>query len=262
MNSPKIASEAGHWYLPDGTPFYTVPNASKPGETRPATLRDSRKVGAVPSVTTITRSAASAGLTRYLQEQIFLATSTQPRANGESDEDYKRHCFEWAAEHSAKARDKGTEIHAAIERWLSNGEVEDAMKPFITASHLALSELHPDGSEMKSEKSFASPLGYGGKVDIHGYDAKTRQPFVADFKTKANWTDADAKRGLGYDEHLMQLVAYARGLGFESARLANIFISTDEPGKFHVEEWPVDTHERGWKMFKALLDFWRAKNNV
>ena len=41
---------ASHWYLPDGTPFHEVIRADGNG-TRSTTLRDARKVNALPSVT-------------------------------------------------------------------------------------------------------------------------------------------------------------------------------------------------------------------
>lgn len=261
----QYASESGHFYMPDGTPFYDVPNKSKPGETRPATLRDARKVGAVPGVSTILKVADKPGLRRYLDRMMFEATYTTPRLDGETDDEHFRRCKEWADEHSRLAREKGTDIHGAIENRMLLRPTAPEMLPFIEAAQSALDEIGiSEPTSVCAEKSFAHELGYGGKIDLSGPD------FVVDFKTKGNWTDADVKRGLAYEEHGMQLVAYAHGLklvtyahGMQlaSPRLLNVFISTDEPGKYHVHEWPKADHERLWDMFRHLLGYWQLVND-
>jgi hypothetical protein len=50
-------SESGHWYDRDGSPRYEV--KAKDGSMRPATLRDARKFGWFPGVTSIIRCAAA-----------------------------------------------------------------------------------------------------------------------------------------------------------------------------------------------------------
>jgi len=60
----------GHWYTKDGTPAYTT--IGKTGE-RPTTLRDARKEGLLPSVTTINGQLSKAGLDTWKQQQVLLA---------------------------------------------------------------------------------------------------------------------------------------------------------------------------------------------
>src|SRR5690348_1729137 len=72
---PALATEAGHWYMRDGAPFYTIGD-------RPVTLRDARKVGAVPSVTTITGIVASPALQKYFERHIFRASMSYLIENG------------------------------------------------------------------------------------------------------------------------------------------------------------------------------------
>lgn len=248
------ASEGSHWYLPDGTPFYDVPNKSKPGEMRPVTLRDARTVGAVPSVTTILKCAEKPGLRRYLDRMIFEATYTTPRLPDETDDQHFARCLEWADEHSRIARERGTEIHAAIEETLSSSRCPVDLYVYANAAMEAMRSAGINWSATHAERSFAHPSGFGGKVDLHG-------DFVIDFKTKAAWTDADVKRGLAYDEHCMQLAAYREGLKLpKSSRLINIFISTDEPGKYHVHEWSQEDAETGWQKFQLLLSYWKLAN--
>ena len=58
-------SESGHWYTKDGTPAYTT--MGKTGE-RNTTLRDARKLGLLPSVTTIIGQLSKTGLNTWLQQ--------------------------------------------------------------------------------------------------------------------------------------------------------------------------------------------------
>lgn len=250
-----FAKESGHWYAKDGTPAYEQPCKSRPGEMRPTTLRDARTLGLVPSVTTILRVAAQPGLERWKQQSLLHAALTLPRIEGESEQAFAERALTDAAEQGRTAREKGTAIHGAIERAMKTGETTPDMHPFTNAAFLALGQCEIENTGTP-ERSFASPLGFGGKIDLSG-DAH-----ILDFKTKGNWTDADVKRGLAYDEHGMQLAAYARGLARPYSRLINVFIATEEPGKFHVHEWPTEDHARLWGQFECLLRYWQLSNGI
>lgn len=248
-----IASESGHWYRRDGSPCYEIAKAD--GEFRPTTLRDARKLDLVPSVTTIIRQISKPGLDKWKLTQLLEASLTLPRLPDEPVDAYALRVIKDSQAQSIKARDAGTLIHGAIERSMSgpyiptNWETRDC----VTAAQSALKEFGMSGP-YTPEKSFASTLGYGGKIDCIG------DGFIVDFKTKSNWTDEQVRKGLAYDEHGMQLTAYMNGLGRKNQRLANIFISTDSPGKYHVHEWPQETHDRLWRMFESALRYWQYAN--
>jgi len=63
-------SESGHWYLPNGSPAYTIIGKST-GRERPTTLADARKLGLLPSVTTIINTIQKAGLDTWKQQQVL-----------------------------------------------------------------------------------------------------------------------------------------------------------------------------------------------
>ena len=75
------ASESQHWYDQSGRPMYTV--KAKDGTDRPTTLRDARKHGFLPSVTTIMSVMAKPGLESWKMNQMMMAALTLPRADGE-----------------------------------------------------------------------------------------------------------------------------------------------------------------------------------
>ncbi len=250
-----LASENCHWYAQDGAPCYEV--RAKNGEMRPTNLRDAKKLSLVPSVTKIIGVAAQPGLQQWKDEQLLSAALTLPMIEGEDLHSYAKRVVEDSRKQANAAAEKGTEVHAMIEKWFLGGVDIDALpvsdQAIINGILRVFSEneLPVLQSEWKAETSFASPYGYGGKVDLHNDD------FVVDFKTKANW---DEKTKLGYESHAMQLAAYDIGLCNSQIylRRINVFISTEEPGKVAVVEW--DQPGRYWAMFDRLLSFWKLQN--
>jgi len=103
-----------------------------------------------------------------------------------------------------------------------------------------------------AEASFAHPLGFGGKVDLHH---SGREQIVLDVKTKDKIV-----KNMVYDEHLIQLACYRRGLQMPHAVCANVFVSVSNPGEVVIIEHGEEELVRGWAMFTALLDLWKAKN--
>jgi hypothetical protein len=77
--------DTGHWYTKDGVPAYTT--IGKTGE-RPTTLRDAKKIGLLPSVTTIINIMSKAGLDTWKQQQVLLAALTLPREPNEPEADW------------------------------------------------------------------------------------------------------------------------------------------------------------------------------
>lgn len=252
MNGP-LAKESGHWYTKDGSPCYEVPCKSRPGEMRATTVKDARALNLVPSVSGIVRLIAKPGLERWKLNQMLHAALTLPRLAGEQEDAFAERVITDSEEQSRKAREKGTAIHGAIERAMRDGYTTPEMYPFTHAAFQAMEQCGIN-STGKPEHSFASKFGYGGKVDLFS------DTHVIDFKTKGAWMDADEKRGLAYDEHAMQLVAYARGLDLPKARLINIFIDTDNPGHYFAHEWLAEKHEHYWQRFLALLTYWKLTN--
>ena len=244
------ASESNHWYTQAGEAAYTV--TAKNGEQRPTTLRDAKKMGLVPSVTTILKSAANPVLEAWKLNQMMLAALTLPRADGESEESFVSRVQADSKEQARKAAERGTEVHAAIEQFF-DGTIQADSLPYLEAVYKAVDNQFGT-LRWSPEKSFAVH-GFGGKVDLHSSDG---EGVVIDFKTK-EFTSDSLHKAVGFDEHLMQLSAYRAGLSLPNARCANVFVSVIEPGLVVVKEWTQEELDRGWKMFNALKTYWYAK---
>lgn len=238
-------AENTHWYQRDGKPCYQI--TGKNGNVRPATLRDARVMGLLPGVTSIIGVAAKPALTNWLIDQALLAALTLPRGEGESLDGFMARAKQDAKDQSQKAAERGTAIHADIERGFSGQGSSEAYRAVCEA----LCPLAPDANWI-AEDSFGSPLGYGGKVDLY-----CRSGIVVDFKTKELKPDDRAER-LVYDEHGMQLSAYAEGLEMPNARRISVFICRNNPSNVLVHEWDKESHAKHWSMFRSLLDYWQA----
>ena len=233
--------------------MYSVP--AKNGEPRATTLRDAKKLGLLPSVTTIMKAAASPGLEAWKLNQMMLAALTLPRGEGENEESFIKRIQADSKDQARQAADRGTAVHAAIEKFY-DGQIEADSLPYLEAVYKAV-ESHFGSPRWAVEKSFAY-YGYAGKVDMHTLEGNG---VVIDFKTK-EFTSETLEKVTGFDENVMQLSAYRTGLEIPYARCANVFVSVTEPGLVVVREWTQDELVRGWKMFESLKNYWYAKSGL
>lgn len=251
------AAESLHWYWPDGRPAYEVPGAK--GQPVNPDIRHARKLGLVPSVTTIMRVMAAPALERWKREQYALAALTLPRLPDETDSAFLKRLDADAQAWTRQRADDGTALHAAIEQEARGEAFDPRFAPHLAKIKEALSKL---------------PVS-----------------FVGDFKTKDTLEGKDRAR-LFYDEHVMQLAAYRHGiigqthdepLVFERAfahtdgyggrvdvfrgtpwpdtPLVSIMIAI-EPADIEVKVWTNDEARRGLALFQCALQLWKLKNRV
>ena len=119
-------SEAGHWYDSKGAPTYTIVGLN--GVERNTTLRDARKHGYVPSVTTIIGMAAKPSLENWKINQALNSAITLEQDPGESLEAFTHRCKEDSKDIGRKAAERGTIIHAMIEQGFMGGSETKAYK--------------------------------------------------------------------------------------------------------------------------------------
>jgi hypothetical protein len=244
-----FASESGHWYAPDGSPAYTMKGAN--GQERAVTLRDARKSGLLPSVTTICRLEAKPQLERWKIEQGMLSCLTLPRLPGESEDAFIKRALDDSKQQAIKAAERGSKIHGDIEHFLKVGDTRDTWN--IVGPVIGWLRVNFGGYAWSPERSFAG-AGFGGKIDLHGVSGE--QAVVIDFKVKSG---ISGKKILAYDEHITQLAAYAYGLGAPIGRCINLFIDADVPGVIVPHEWSTQERDTGWEAFSCLLKLWRLR---
>ena len=237
-------SEAGHWYDKDGLPTYTIVGAN--GKERNTTLRDARQWGYVPSVTTIIGVAAKPSLENWKVNQALNSAITLEQDPGESIEDFTNRCKQDSKKIGRDAAERGTIIHAMIEQGFMGGKETKAYR--VIKDYL--DENFP-GEEWIAEDSFCSTSGYGGKIDLY-----SKSGIFVDFKTKDGLKDKQASK-LVYDDHGMQLSAYAEGCNFKEPERVSIFVDREDPELIAVHRWDKETHVRHMSMFNSLLTYWK-----
>jgi hypothetical protein len=265
-------SEAGHWYAPSGKPRYEVPNKSKPGEMRPATLRDARREGWVPGVSTLTSLIKSGALMDWWGKHV-AGTGWSMSVEEEkwsmppflAKEAWVANVIDRAGELSAIARDKGTGIHVALESHFLGETVEEAFQPVASAVYATLTKRYGE-QHWIAEYAFAHPDGYGGKVDLFCRPVRQRDMahrlypngIVIDFKTADFGADTPSSR-YAYPDRAIQLALYAYGVGQPRATLANVLVSTHagltEPLVL-LHEWKNEDY-RWLNAGLALLELWK-----
>lgn len=190
-----LPAESTHFYFKDGRPCYEVPLA-KGGGMRPTHIGDARKLDLVPSYSEIAKVAAKPGLDAWKLKQLLEAALTLPRLPDETLDDYAVRVIEDSKAQGKAAAERGTQLHAAIEYYIGFGSVPlayDQWSEHCCEVQKSLTQYGIDLFMGKAEHSFASPLGYGGKIDFHN-----DEPLIIDFKTKDK---IDDKKQLAYENH-------------------------------------------------------------
>ena len=245
--------DTGHWYTKEGTPAYTT--IGKTGE-RATTLRDARKEGLLPSVTTIINLMSKPALSSWLQQQVLLAALTLPRGFKETEDEWLKRVMSDSKATGREAAERGTAIHNIIQGYFEQMYLPEK-PPYLDAIDNTLKSAF--GSQLwLSEKSFGHHLGYGGKCDLMAKPMNGQgSGFVVDFKTK----DTDLDKVDIYFEHELQLAAYREGLNLPNARCAILFVNgkTNQVKLVEIEEPQL---QKSWECFQHLLRVYQIKNNL
>ena len=245
----KFASESGHWYTREGKPMYTIIGAN--GKERNTTLRDAKKQKLVPSVTTILGMIAKPSLENWKIEQALNSALTLKKEEGESVESFSYRCKEDSKKISKEAAIEGTKIHTLIE----NGFAGKTDNPTYRIIKDYLDKTFPNENWI-AEDSFCAKLGYGGKIDLY-----SKSGIFIDFKTKNNLEGKNPAK-LVYDEHGMQLSAYAQGCEHhDNVERVSIFVDRKDNELICCHIWDKDSHKKHINMFNNILAYWKLAKN-
>lgn len=217
-------SEGQHWYDRQGNPVYEVPDATGKRMIAPD-IRHARKLGLVPGYTAVEGMLAKPALTQWLIRQGILSALTLPRIEGETEEAFLDRLDQDRQAHARQRSEEGTAIHKAVEQRLRGEEYDPKYAVHADAVRALLLSLAPL-NEWQTERTFANPMGYGGRIDACSAD------YIVDFKTKET-LEGKTDRELFYDEHIRQLAAYGNGLGYRLARRKAVSVMI-EIGRAHV----------------------------
>lgn len=236
---------ADHWYDKDAKPMHTI--VGKNGKDRNTTVRDARKLGLVPSVTTILGLMSDSGLEHWKRTEVCKAAfETSPSDTAAMGlKEYTAHIIALSGKKGREAREFGTEIHLVIEHYLKTQERMDYFENIINRFIIPIYDFL-DAADLKGTSEGAkvfelNGLKYAGTIDY--YDDEC----IKDYKTQST---KDGKFTI-YPKWLYQLSGYNVHLKRKTAKI--IMISSTEPGliKEHVYSW--EDMKRGQVVFESLL---------
>lgn len=248
--------KSSHWYSRSGQPVYEVEMKTKPGQFKRTTLREARALDLVPSVTTVLSVLDKPGLDTWKIEQAILAARTLPMLDGESEDDFVHRVIDDSLAYTDRARTIGVAHHDTIESYAKfmNGtestyyrnddvpeQTIEGFDAWTKKNGVVLNEL---------EVCFASPYGYGGRIDAIGSMNGQRTYF--DWKTKST------SNGIFWDtQWACQLAAYSHGKGHPDSLLCNVIVSVDEPGRIEFRLW--ETPAYWFDLFLKTYELWASK---
>lgn len=244
-----------HYYTRDGSSCHEV--MAKNGNMRATNITDARKLGLVPSVTTVKDTGAPYNLINWMLSLVIDQTITLPHLFTDlSIEDYKKEILRAYRVAKEKPAIVGNAVHDSMEK-LFKGKGFDDNKHFTEKPYNLILETFP-GVMWRAEDSFSHPKGFGGRVDLWGKDDNGNS-YIIDFKTK-NKEVVDEK--MQYDDHKIQLAAYQAGLQLPgNTRRFNLFISVHEntPGECCLVE--SKEFDKYLNIFYTLVKLWQQRNN-
>ncbi len=243
-----VSTDSAHWYFPDGRPCHSVPRATGYGD-RPTTLKDARKLGLLPSPTSILKVLRKPELESWLIETACLSVLTAPRLAGEDLDAFVKRVLQderQQDEQARKARDLGTDIHAGIEVVLNGRPCAPDLEAVVLP---AMAKIREQFGAVDATERVVVGNGYAGRADC--VFAHT----VLDVKT----TGAKTLPSQAYWEARCQAAAYAKAIGPQITTTAILYVSTMVPGELSLcvqTDW-----EREWRAFECLLAYWQEAND-
>lgn len=255
MSSLIHPEQSSHWYTRDGRPAYEVPKAD--GTMKKTTLADARKLDLVPSVTTILSVVAKPGLEAWKIENAIVAALTLPRQAGESDQAFARRVVTDSKEQVGNAMDVGTQIHQWIEDYIALPAIVKPAPIGYEATCASVREWIDDSLDAGTvEKAFASPLGYGGRIDWFGSLTNGRLA-VVDWKTQF----VKGPQPNFYETWDLQLAAYALAVFRDESEYDRISVvisaNPENPGCW-AKTW---TDNGAYAAFNAARELWAYQHN-
>lgn len=249
-----------HWYTKEGEPMHWVTGAN--GKQRDTTLRDAKKLNLYPSVSGVSDQIDKPGLNNWKLNKLLYAALTLPRPEGISDDEFLKLVRDDAAREAEEAKLRGDLIHNCMEA-IAMGIPKEFPEDVQAIGDAAFGVVcdYTGTSRYEAEKTFASPLGYGGMVDLltDEYDER----YLIDHKTKditdTQWELYEAGKNpkIAWPNNCQQLVAYDHGLGNSGRRLVNVYIDRSIVGRIIIHEWEGPIIDKEWKKFQHLLHHWQ-----
>jgi hypothetical protein len=241
--------QAGHWYTEQGESAHVV--IGKNGNERSTTVADARKMGLLPSVTSVLGIMDKPQLTAWKIEQAIMSSLTLPKEDGETLEEYAKRVVKDSKQSTTKAAEHGTRMHEQMEHILLGRAFskEPELQPYI--------KTFKEWAEDNVEKTYWCEralvgAGYAGRCDAY-VRLKRIGDAIIDLKNRK----VNPKYSPFFEtSDCPQLWAYRTASENPKAACVSVVLAANDPETLITRQWDEDELREAGIAFLAMLKVW------
>jgi hypothetical protein len=241
---------SGHWYDAEGRSAHVI--LGKNGKERNTTVADARKMGLLPSVTSVQGILHKEQLVSWRIEQAIMSALTLPKEENETLEDYARRVVKDSKESTTKAANHGTRMHEQAENILMGRAVckDEDLQPYIATFR--------KWSEENIEKTYWCEKGLVGAGYAGRSDAYVRMKGVGDAMIDLKNRKVNKKYNAApwYPTDAQQLWAYRNASENPKCACVSVVLASNDPEYIMHHQWDEDELYQAGIAFCAMQKVW------
>lgn len=240
--------QSGHWYTEDGESAHVI--IGKNGNERNTTVADARKLGLLPSVTSVLGIMDKPQLTSWRISVTIESALTLPKRDDESLDEYARRVVEDSKEQTRKAAEHGTRMHEQAENILMGRATckDEDLQPYIkTFKKWAGANIE---KTYWCEKALVG-AGYAGRCDAY-VRLKGIGDAIIDLKNRK----VNPKYDPFYDTDCAQLWAYRAASENPKCACVSVVLASNDATKLTTRVWDEDELYQAGIAFCAMQKVW------
>ena len=240
--------QSGHWYTEDGESAHVI--IGKNGNERNTTITDARKLGLLPSVTSVIGIKSKPELETWKAEQIIRACIKSPIKEGQEEGEYAKEIMQEAKKVTTEAAAHGTLMHEQMEHILLGREhsKDEKLQPYIKT----FKEWAQDNVEKVywCEKALVG-AGYAGRCDAY-LRLSGAGDCIIDLKNRK----VNPKYDPFYDTDCAQLWAYRMASENPQCACVSVVLAANDPETIVIHKWDEEELYQAGIAFQAMLKVW------
>jgi hypothetical protein len=243
-----VTESNGHWYDAEGRSAHVIIGAN--GKERNTTVSDARKIGLLPSVTSIIGILDKPQLTSWKIEQAIMSSLTLPKEEGETLEEYARRVVKDSKESTTKAAEHGTKMHTEMENILLGRacSADEVLKPYI--------ETFKKWADANVEKTYWCEKGLVGAGYAGRCDAYVKLKGIGDAIIDLKNRKVNPKYDPFYDTDCAQLWAYRAAAENPQCACVSVVLASNDATKLTTKVWEDDELYQAGIAFCAMQKVW------
>ena len=241
---------SGHWYDAEGRSAHVI--IGKNGKERNTTVADARKMGLLPSVTSVQSILEKPQLTAWKISTAVESALTLPKEENETLEEYARRVVEDSKAQTKKAAEHGTAVHTEMENILlgRSCSTDEVLKPYIETFRKWASE-NVEKTHW-CEKSLVGP-GYAGRCDAY-VRLKGIGDAIIDLKNRK--VNKKYSTPPHYPTDAQQLWAYRNASENPKCACVSVVLASNDPEYIVHHHWDEDELYQAGIAFCAMQKVW------